>query len=287
MKRAAVFVVFLALVAGAAACGSEKKAADLNDALTSASPGATASAGAQASASPGAKATAAAPGSTAAAPGQGATASTPKPASEGGQNPPKDGTYTYTLDGTASDPTNPNAPPRAYKGTLTKKYSHSGNVYTEEQTTDQSAGRTTQRTRWESTRILLLYVKVETPQGDFSCEFNPPLVIAHLPVRPETIPTQQFKGNGNACNGTLDVQIVRKETSKDATGKAWSAWRVHIKTTTKAGQFTTTGDDTRWIAPEIGVEVRSDGSSNTKIGTGPTGGQFKATAKTALKSYPH
>jgi len=283
MKRLGIVVAFVLL---AGACGGGKKEANLNNALTSASPGATASAATNAS--PGASAPAGAPsgGSGTSGGGQGATASTPKPASQGGQNAPKDGKYTYTIDGSASDPTNPTAPARPYKGTLTKQWSHSGNVYTETQTTDASAGRTTQKTRWESTRISLLYVKAETQGGDFYCEFSPPLLISHLPVKAETIPTQQFKGSGNACDGTLDIQIIRKETVKDANGKSWSTWRVHIKTKTKAGQFTTSGDDTRWVSPDLGTEVRTDGTSQTLIGTGPTATKFNASAKTALKTYP-
>jgi hypothetical protein len=280
-KRFAFVAAFLLLVV---ACGGDKDEADLNSALASVSPGATQATGG-ATAAPGAGATAA-PAKTAAPAAQGATSSQPRPASQGGLDLPKDGSYVYNLEGTSTDPTNPTAPPRAYKGTLTRQYSHSGNVVTEEQTTDQSPGRTTQRYRFEATRVVLLSVRVESPQGDFSCDFDPPLLVAHVPVRPEKIPTQQFKGSGNACNGTLDVEILRKEDAKDANGRSWSTWRIHVKTSTKSGQFSLTADNTLWRSPDIGVDIRSDGTSSGQIGSGPTGAKFKGTAKAALKSYP-
>jgi hypothetical protein len=282
MRKGSILIAAFFLLA--VACGGGKKEANLNNALTSASPGTTAAT--VTSAVPGTKASTA-PATSVVPAAQGPTNSQPKPAAQGGVNLPKDGKYLYTLEGESTDPTNPSAAPRPYKGTLTKQYSHSGNVVTEEQTTDQSPGRQTQRTRWESDKIVLLSVKVDSPQGTFSCAFDPPLLVAHLPLHPETIPTQHFKGSGNACTGTLDVQVIRKEAVKDANGKSWSAWRIHIKTSTKSGQFSLAADGTRWQAPEIGVDVRNVGSSSGQIGTGPTAPKFRGTATAALKTYPH
>jgi hypothetical protein len=140
--------------------------------------------------------------------------------------------------------------------------------------------------RWESNRILLTYIKAETPQGDYTCTFNPPLVIAHFPLHAETIPTQNFKGQGNACNGTLDISIVKQEQAKDATGRSWSAWRVRVRTQSNAGQFTQKSDDTRWVAPAIAMEVRTQGTTDLSIkGAGGTQSSH-GSEQTALKSYP-
>ena len=288
MRRFLVPVMALALVA--AGCGGGKKESALTgEQEASASPSAAAtakpgksSAPAKAAAKPG---TGTSSGSSTAGGGSQAKAA-PKVVS-GGYNPPKDGAYEYRLDGEASNPFNPGAGPQKFSNeSLTKKISHSGNVITTEQTTSVQAGKTTQRVRWESSRVLLLYVNAETAQGDYSCEFDPPLLITRFPVRPGAIPTQQFKGKGNACNGKLDINIVRREAAKDNNGKSWDAWRVQVKTQSNAGQFTQNSNDTRWVSPALAVEVRSQGTFELKI-NGAGGSQTsKGSQKTALKSYP-
>ena len=279
----------------AVACGGGKKESALtNNQGPSASPGSSASAAPGKTAAPaksGSKSTTgggAATGGSKSASGGAATGggSAPKIVA-GGYAPPKDGEYVYRLDGQATNPFNPAAPPQKFSNeTLTKKVSHSGTVITTEQTTSTSAGTSTQRVRWESDRVLLLYVNASTPQGDYSCTFNPPLLIAKFPVKPSTIPTQHFKGSGNACNGTLDITIQRKEAAKDATGKSWDAWRVQVKTSTGAGQFTQNSQDTRWISPTLAEEIRSTGTFELKI-NGAGGSQSShGSQTTALKTYP-
>jgi len=277
----------------AAACGGGKK----ESALTT-NEGASASPGASASAAPGKSAAPAASGAKTSGGGattgsksssaskQSTSAAAPKVVA-GGYAPPKDGSYVYRMDGDATNPFNPAAPPQKFSNeTLTKKISHSGNVITTEQTTSTSAGTSTQRVRWESDRVLLLYVNASTPQGDYGCTFNPPLLITKFPVKPGTIPTQHFKGSGNACNGTLDITVERRESSKDANGKTWDAWRVHVKTSANAGQFTQNSDDTRWVSPVISEEVRSTGKVDIKI-NGAAGSQTAhQNLTTALRSYP-
>lgn len=235
----------------------------------SAAPGASTKAG-ESSAKPAA--------SSAAAP---SNAPAPK-APEGGSNRPKDGAYVYAVDGTATDPFNPAAPPQKYKGEQTNTVSHSGDVYTTETTTSEQPGRTTIRTKWASDKVTMLSLKSETSGGDFSCTFNPPLTITKFPVKPETFPTQQLKGQGNACNGTLDITIVKKETTKDANGRSWSAWQVKVKLTIKSDQFTLTTNETRWVSPELGAEIRSNGAADGQFG--PT--KFKSTSVSALKKHP-
>jgi hypothetical protein len=205
----------------------------------------------------------------------------------GGYSPPKDGKYEYRLDGEATNPFNPAAPPQKFSNeTLTKTVTHSGSVITTEQTTSTNAGKTTQRVRWESSRVLLLYVNAETPQGNYSCTFNPPLLITKFPVRAGTIPTQAFKGSGNACSGKLDIAIERRESAKDANGKSWDAWRVRVKTQSNAGQFTQNSDDTRWVSPTLAEEIRSQGTFSLKI-NGAGGSQTShGSQTTVLKSYP-
>lgn len=281
---AVVFVLF------AAACGGGKKESALttNQSGTAASPGAAASSSKPGATAAASKSASKSPAGTTASKTTGSSATSggtaPAKVVAGGYSPPKDGSYVYRLDGEATNPFNPAAAPQKFSNeTLTQKVSHSGNVITTVQTTSTQAGSTTQKLRWETTRIVLLYVDAQTAQGDYSCTFDPPLVIAHFPVHPETIPTQPFKGQGNACNGKLDITIERQEAAKDNNGRSWTAWRVRVRTQTTVGQFAQSSDETRWVAPAIGAMVRSQGTTQYTIqGTG--GGHGSETA--ALKSYP-
>lgn len=209
-----------------------------------------------------------------------------KPAAEGGVNTPKDGTYVYAYSGESSDPFNPGAPPERFDGELNVDVSHRGNVYTSEQTNTESPGRFTTRARWEADRILLLSYKSETPAGDFSCTLDPPLVIAKIPVKPEKFPTQTISGSGNACEGKLDITVEAKETVKDANGKDWETWRAHVMLQVGNDQFTSTSDQRQWLSPELGVEIRSDGTSSGEFKTPGGAQQFGGKATTVLKRHP-
>lgn len=291
-------VVLAALTLFAAACGREGSIVpDLTAGGTAASPAADGSTpGPGATASPAATAGAAAGGGEGATPaptaagsaggGGGAAAAPTKPASEGGVNPPKDGTYVYDYSGEASDPFNPAAPPERFDGELNVDVSHSGNVYTSEQTNTEQPGRFTTRARWEADRILLLSYKSETAGGDFGCVLDPPLVIAKIPIKPETFPTQTIKGSGNACDGKLDLTVEAKQTVKDANGKDWDTWRVRVQLQVGNEQFTNTSDQRQWLAPELGVEIRSEGTSSGEFRTPGGAQQFGGNAKTVLKRHP-
>jgi hypothetical protein len=206
-----------------------------------------------------------------------APAARPQP---GRVNVPKDGAYVYSYSGTQSDPFGGGQ--QRFNGELTNEITHSGNVLTTESTNSESPGRTTIKTRWSDTKVEMLSIKIESQGGDFSCEYNPPLLITKFPVRAETYPKQQMKGEGNACDGTLEITIERQEAAKDATGRSWNSWRVRVRTTVKSDQLTITQNDTRWVSPELGVEVRSTGSSKATFGAQ----SFTQNSTTALKSHP-
>ncbi len=286
-KRTLIVLLAVGVLAGA--CGQEGNITPGLAGSGSERPSPSASAGATATPTPTAAGATTAPGATAAPtsqPGGGPPAPATKPVSEGGVNPPKDGRYTYTYQGESTDPFNPGAPPEKFSGELYSDISHQGNVYTEESTNTETPGRFTTRTRWESSRILLLSFKTETAGGDFSCTFEPPLTIANIPIKPETIPTQTFKGRGNACDGKLDITVEQKENTTDANNKTWSAWRVKVRIEAGNEQFNTITDERQWLAPELGVEVRTDGTTHGEIRT-PTGSQtFDGKATSALKSHP-
>ena len=240
---------------------------------------------ATATVSPGATAPGAttAPIATARATTPAGTAATKAPAAKpppGRFNTPQDGAYVYNYSGTRSDPFAGGE--EKFSGELTNEVTHSGNVLTTESTNSESPGRTTIRTRWSDTKVEMLSLKTESQGGDFSCTFDPPLIIAKFPVKAETYPKQELKGEGNACNGTLEITFERQEAAKDGTGRSWNTWRVRVKTTVKSDQLTITQNETRWIAPELGTEVRSTGSSQATFGAQ----KFTQNSTAALKSHP-
>jgi hypothetical protein len=287
MKKVLAFLAAAMLLL--AACGREGP--EDSSALTTSDPSApTASADAVASEAPGAAtAKASAPAGSTATTAPGTSAATAAPATsdrtapaEGRANPPADGTYVYNYSGEASDPFNPAGPPTKFSGELTNEISHSGSTYTAEITNSEQPGRTTIKTRWSAAKVEMLSLQTESAAGDFGCTFNPPLLITKFPIKPETFPTQQLKGEGNACNGSLDITVVRKTTAADATKKSWSVWEVKVKTQIKSGQLTITQNETRYVSPELGVEVKSVGTSDGQYAAQ----KFKTSSTSTLKRHP-
>lgn len=205
----------------------------------------------------------------------------PKPAS-GTSNEPKAGTYTFETKGEATDPFNPTAPPEKYEGESTAEISRDGAITTRSDSSDRQAGRVTTRTKRETSRVLMLSFKAETPAGDFSCEFDPPLVVTKFPVKPEKYGRQDFKGKGNACDGYVEIEVLRKEAAKDANGKSWDTWAVFIKQYFQTDQLKSTSEQTRWISPDLGIEVKTDGKSSGQFGAQ----KFEATGQSFLRDYP-
>jgi hypothetical protein len=284
--RTKLFALLAVAVMLLAACGREggEEELDITTAQEGAEPTATAEpeATAKATKAPADAATDdATPEPTDAAPAATAQAAPPK-AQEGRYNDPKVGTYTYDLDGEANDPLNPTAPPEKFEGEGTVEISRSGDVTTREDTSSEQPGRFTIRTKREPTRVLLLSFKAETAAGDFACELDPPLLVTKFPVKAEKYPTQNFKGQGNACNGKLDIEILRQESVKDASGKSWQTWVAKVRQEVKSGQLNQVTNQTRWVSPDLGIEIRGDQQSSGQFGTQ----KFEAKGTAVLKDYP-
>jgi len=285
MRKALLTTVALALVL--AACGKAKET-NLNLGVSSASPGTTSSAAPgettapKSSSAPGATKAPSSSSSSSSTSGSKGSTTTPKPAPPGGANTPKDGTYDYRADGSVTS--NGSNPQNYSNQTVTADISHSGNVYTTKQTTQQAT--TTSKDQWTSTKILFQSVEISSPYGTFSCTYNPALTIAKFPTKPETFPQQHLSGSGNACGGTLDIQVLDKENVVDASGHTWSAWKIHVKINSQfkynGTPVTAQSDEMRWFSPDLGVEVKSiaNGSNTSPLG--------KTTSKTTtvLKSHP-
>lgn len=212
-----------------------------------------------------------------------------EPQGSSGVNPPSDGTYVYDLEGSSTDPFNPAGPPREFAddAEATVDVTHSGDVYTSETTNSESPGVSTTKTKWESSRVLLLSLKTETGGGDFGCVFDPPIVATKLPPAPEAYATQEWQCKDSEGSGSTDITIVGQEDVTDANGKTWSTWKVETHTVFDFGQASGVQDDTRWVAPELGMDVRSEGSSEGEfeLGAGQTQ-PFTSESRTVLKRHP-
>lgn len=291
MKRlVAVIAAGLVLLS---ACGKEGEPRELS-AVGDRTPSATAtstpktSGDADATATPAATA-AGRPTATqgASSPSGGGTPGAPAATAEPGKSkPPKDGRYVYELSGKATDPTNPAAGEQSYSGEQYTEVSHSGAVYTYESTNSESPGRTTIRTRWTDARVELLEISTETPIGTYGCKFNPVLVVTKFPIKPETYPTQTFKGEGNACDGKLDITVEAQETVKDAGGTAYRTWRAKVRTEIHSDNFDIVQNETRWTSPDLGIEVRSNGTQNGEVSSGAFQSKFSGSSTSVLKSKP-
>lgn len=196
---------------------------------------------------------------------------------------PKSGAYTFNAKGEASDPTNPTAPPQKYEGTATAEVSRSGDVVTREDTADNSPGNVTLVTKYEDARILLMSFKAETTAGDFSCTLDPPIVIATFPVKVGQKFGGDFKGDGNACEGSsVSIEVTKQEAAKDASGKSWDTSVIVVKQILKSGQLSTNSEQTRWISPDLGVEIKTSGKTSGSFGAT----KFSGSGTTVLKDYP-
>jgi hypothetical protein len=274
---AATIVVLLA------ACGKSKQTS-VNLGVPSATP--ASSSAAKPGATPSAAKASSTPATTKSSGGSSSSSTTAKatakPAAPGSANAPKDGTYTYRADGSV---TQNGSKPQTYNNqTITAKNTHSGTTYTSTESTSQ--GTTTSKDQWTSTGVKLLSISIQNPAGTFSCTYNPPLQIIKFPIKPETYPQQKLSGSGNACGGTLDIQVVKQENASDASGHSWSTWLVHVKTVsnikTQYGNATISMDEMRNFSPDLGVEIKSvaDDTQNSALGKGTSH------VTTVLKSHP-
>jgi hypothetical protein len=286
------------------ACGGGKKpstAQPVSSAGATVAPGGTTSVegGAVVGGTPAAAGKTAAPKASAAA---AAGAATAKPAGggavnaapPGGANIPKAGNYLYVSSGSAQGATDPQ--PRTYENRETTiQYSdpkpvEGGTEITAKSGTEQGSQTTTNR--WEKTRVLLLSIKIVSPQGNIECKYNTSsggLEILRFPIKAEKFPQQSW--SNESCSGTHDQEILGQE-DVTAAGKTWKAWKVKIhdvqKFTIASGPggvpatFDATIDRTILLIPDLGVEGKSDGTTD-----GSGGGQsFKSSNKSELKSYP-
>lgn len=287
----AMIAVLLLLVT---ACGSEE--GERTSSRTSPSPAATG-----ATASPGAAGTTE-DGATAAPDGRSdgtdgdtdggdaqqpqATSKPVQPAPEGGVNQPPTGTYTYDLSGTYQDPTMVSEKSYDSDDRLIQELSRSGNTYTGKSRTNSEDDNmtSTQRTRWESDKVLLTYLAVSAPPFvDFECTITPPVEFLHIPMKAETFPKQQWNNEQDDCSGSLELTVVGKEDIKDATGKTWTTWKIDNTTSYRfSGGLQGTLTGTAWFSPDLGTMIKADERNEGTAGQG----DFHSHQVTLLRKHP-
>jgi hypothetical protein len=211
------------------------------------------------------------------------------PAAEPGQpNRPRAGTYVYDLSGQASDPLNPAGPPRSFPddAEVQSEISWDGDIQTVVTTNSEAPGRTTTRWRWSADRLEFLSIRTQMPGGDFGCVFEPPILAANFPIQTGSLPDQSWGCEDSDGSGETSITIEGQEDVQDANGQTWSTWRVSTSTQFDFGQVRGNQESTSWMSPDLGVDIRSEGSQDGEFG-GPVGAQsFASEQQTALKRYP-
>lgn len=212
----------------------------------------------------------------------------PPEAPEGEVNRPKTGKYVYDLEGTRKNPFCPAGCEYPDDATRTTEISADGDVYTAKATNSEEAGSTTSRARWESNRVLLLFTKIEGPV-QFSCTFEPPVEILHMPVKAETFPAQPWSSDD--CEGTTKITVVAEEDVQDANGKTWPTWKIEQETDYRfeGDQGTASGKtrSTTWLSPDLGTAVKSHERNDGEF-AGQTGTRspIDSDTTTTLKRHP-
>jgi hypothetical protein len=195
---------------------------------------------------------------------------------------PKEGKYVYDFSGQVLDPADPSATPRRTSGARrTHEIDHNGAVTKQTETSTASPATTIVRTRWESARVAQLSVRTEIDDTSSGCIFDPPLDVLHIPIRAEKFPRQQIKGGGSSCGGTYDLTVNGPEKVEDATGRSWDTWKITIETHTTSGNSDAT--EIRWISPELGKEIRIEGSFEQDA---PGGARTRGESVNILRSRP-
>lgn len=286
MKRSVWIPLVVLAVTAAGACSKGGKG-ELATRIDTGSPSPTAPA---VSGQPPHGGATAAPGASKAKPsagaGSGGAAATPLPTPgpvKAASNPavpnhPKQGIYVYALSGSGTEV---GGSRRSYPEGSESRVEFKGgpDEYSIQTSSSQDPNRrTTIRTRWEPNRVLLLQTVLSTGAGDIPCNYEPPVEIVHIPVKPETW-TQTW--SNQQCNGTAELTVHGMEDVA-AAGRTWRTWKVSTKTTYSFGAITGTLTATEWLSPDLGTSVKGEEHNEGKFGAQP----FTSDTATMLKTYP-
>jgi hypothetical protein len=135
-----------------------------------------------------------------------------------------------------------------------------------EVTSDQTEGGNTetQWLAWTSSSVSLLRDQLAISGQTLDCRYDPPVVVLPLPLRSGDQPTQ--KGSNSSCSWSVQVSVLGPEQTS-AAGRAWNAWHVRTTSTHTFGRLTVSSTEEDWIAPELGIQVRSTSTGSVSVGT--------------------
>lgn len=209
-----------------------------------------------------------------------------KKAPTGKINAPANGEYSYEYSTEDTNAATPQATPRRSKpdAQLHRTVSRDGDVIeTADQSTEGPAVATI-RQKLESDGLFDLGAKIVAGKNQSSCDYESPLLNIRFPLKAGSYPKQAFTGKGNSCAGERTIKVVGKEVVKDANGLAWSTWRIEIDTTVRGTGLTKVNHDTRWYSPDLGEDIKFDGSAKYINAQGGT--SLTATQHSLLLAYP-
>lgn len=178
---------------------------------------------------------------------------------------PRPGEYVYEIVGVGAT--------IVPSGTVIKeRLSASGDAYTVDITNSRNDNSQQLKLRWESSRVVQLTNDFVKDGERITCNYNPPRVLLHNPLRAEEYPAQHY--TSTTCEQTIEVTVIERTSTKDKKGKSWDAWMIAV-TRNATGRR---DEETHWFSPELGRDIRIETATETQD-------DYNQTAQ-ILSSYP-
>jgi hypothetical protein len=163
---------------------------------------------------------------------------------------PRPGAYVYELAGIGGT--------EVPDGTqLTQTIAASGDVDFITVTTNRNDNTQRLELRWESKRVVQLSNQTTIGGQQRTCVYDPPLEVLHIPMFIEPFDDQTFRGA--ACESKVEIEVVDRDSVKDATGRAWSVWVIETRSEASGRSDMTT----HWFSPELGRDIRTQTTTET------------------------
>ena len=259
-KRAAVGLVALGLCcASAAGCGAAHKRAGALPAgtasgTTTVPPGSTTTSSTVAGTGPnGATGSPASRGSSTTLAGHAPVASSgssPLAGGNGAPAPAAPGTYTVDQSGSVTGPGfSSNEPPQ---GTFVVDPAQANGVQAWHRYVDTSKPPANTQAQFTANGPFILSTTEQSPQGNTTCTFNPP--IAAPPWPPAAGKTFSSQGSCGSFNVALQGRITGSQTMTLKDGETFTVWVID-STLNLSGQVTGSGTQVDWYSPALRLSL--------------------------------
>lgn len=155
---------------------------------------------------------------------------------------------------------------------INERLSASGDGYTVDITNSRNDNRQQVRLRWGSDRVVQLTNEVVRDGERITCNYQPPRVLLHNPLKAEEYPAQTY--TSTTCEQKIEVTVVERTSVKDKKGKSWDVWMMIVRRTATGRR----DEETHWFSPELGRDIRIETATETQD-------DYNQTAQ-ILSSYP-